>query len=74
MEKRYVTLGQCHAHSIGGKTFDKDSIAVVEGNRETVFELFGPKFCFEYTEEEWAKQVDKGILDYFPRGCIKVNF
>ena len=66
--KTYVTFGQDHTHRVNGKTFDKDCVAVVDGNREKVFELFGPKFCFEYPEEHW----DEKKMKYFPRGYIEV--
>ena len=67
--KTYVTFGQEHLHRIGGKIFDRDCVAVVEGDRERVFELFGPKFCFEYQENTW----DEGKMKYFPRGYIEVE-
>ena len=72
--KTYITFGQEHIHSINGKTFDKDCVAVIysgsaaEG-RDLAFEYFGPKFCFEYSEEYWNDEQMK----YFPRGYIKVN-
>lgn len=66
--KSYVTFGQNHRHEIGGVVFDKDCVAVVEGDRATVFEIFGPKFCFEYSE------MGNSLPDmkYFPRGMIEV--
>ena len=72
--KTYVTFGQEHVHSCNGKTFDKDCVAVIEGpnafvNREKAFALFGPKFCFEYSEDKW----DDRSLKYFPRGLINVE-
>ena len=66
--KTYVTFGQEHVHRINGKTFDKDCVAVLEGDRNTVFQLFGQKFCFEYPEDQWD---DKKIVHY-PRGYIEV--
>ena len=66
--KTYVTFGQNHTHSVNGKTLDKDCVAVVSGDREKVFALFGPKFCFEYPEGSW----DEGMLKYFPRGYVEV--
>lgn len=66
--KTYVTFGQIHRHEINGKIFDKDCVAVVDGNRDEVFRLFGPKFCFEYPEEHW----DDSKMKYFPRGYIEV--
>lgn len=66
--KTYVTFGQEHVHRVNGKTLDKDCVAVVNGNREKVFELFGQKFCFEYPEDLW----DKEKMKYFPRGYVEV--
>ena len=67
----YVTFGQVHVHSINGKTFDKDCVAVIaseshkEGRRKA-FEYFGDKFCFEYFD-----QIPN--LKYFPRGLLNVE-
>ena len=63
-----------HTHSVNGKTLDKDTIAVIksesaEAGREKAFELFGPKFCFEYPEDRW----DDSKIDYFPKGYVEVN-
>ena len=67
----YVTFGQEHVHSINGKTFDKNCVAVIESDdavsgRAKAFELFGPKFCFEYYN-------DMPDMSYFPRGLVEVN-
>ncbi len=72
--KTYVTFGQEHAHSINGKTFDKDCVAVIEADgpadgRRKAFEYFGPKFSFEYFEDEW----DESKMAYYPRGYIPVE-
>ena len=66
----YVTFGQAHTHSINGKTFDKDCVAVIESEsakagRNDAFDLFGGKFCFEYFNK-------RPNMEYFPRGLIKV--
>jgi len=66
--KTFVTFGQGHTHRVNGKTFDCDCIAVVDGDRTKVFEIFGPKFCFEYPEENW----DESKMKFFPRGYIEV--
>jgi hypothetical protein len=70
--KTYITFGQDHVHHVNGRVFDKDCVAVIEAatsaaGRAKAFELFGPKFCFEYFETEW-----KGTeqMKYFPRGYI----
>ena len=67
-KKTYVTFGQGHVHHINGKTFDGDCVAVVNGDRAKVFELFGSKFCFEFTEERW----DHKQMKFFPRGYIEI--
>jgi hypothetical protein len=71
--KTYVTFGQVHVHSVNGKTFDKDTVAVIESEspekgREIAFETFGDKFCFEYPEAHW-----EGKMEYFPKGYVNVN-
>ena len=66
--KTYVTFGQDHIHRIDGKILDKDCVALIDGDREKVFELFNGKFCFEYSEDEF----DFGIMKYFSRGIIEV--
>ena len=71
--KTYITFGQAHVHSINGKTFDKDCVAVIESvsseqGRERAFEIFGPKFCMEYFDKEFKDE----DLKYYPRGLIAV--
>lgn len=66
--KTYVTFGYDHFHKINGKIFDKGCVALIEGDREKVFEIFGRKFCFEYPEDQW----DPRMLFYFPRGVIEL--
>ena len=66
----YVTFGQAHTHRVNGKTFDCNSVAVIESDtweegRAKAFELFGRQFCFEYFNE-------KPDMSFFPRGLIKV--
>ena len=67
---RYVTFGQDHRHEIGGVVFDSNCVAKVDGDRAKVFEIFGPKFCMEYTEEVFTKSVA-----HWPylRGIIEVT-
>ena len=69
--KIYVTFGQVHTHSVNGKTFDKDCVAVIhapthEEGREVAFELFDNKFCTTHDNEESVN------LEYYPRGLIEV--
>ena len=72
--KMYVTFGQVHTHSVNGKTFDKDCVAVVECDDvsqgyKLISEYFGTTYCFSYTE----KNFNFDTLQYFPRGVIGVN-
>lgn len=73
--KTYVTFGFDHVHSVNGRTFDKDCVAVIKSNsaaegREKAFEIFGKQFCFEYPEDYF----DFSSLDrYYPRGLIEIN-
>jgi hypothetical protein len=68
--KTYVTFGQDHLHRINGNILDKDCVAIVDGDRDKVFELFGSKFCFEYPEDQWD---DAKMMMYFPRGYITLQ-
>ncbi len=72
--KTYVTFGSDHTHSVAGKTLDKDCVAVInssnaEEGRKLAFDMFGSKFCFEYSEDYF----DFDSMKYFPRGLIEVN-
>lgn len=72
--KTYVTFGQGHKHTINGVTFDANCVAVIESEnaqtgRALAFELFGPKFCFEYPEDYF----DFDSMKYFRRGFINAN-
>lgn len=73
--KVYVTFGQVHIHRVNGKVFDKDCVAVVEGEdyaeaRQKVLNYFGVKFSFDYPEQHW---VEEDQLKWFPRGYIEVE-
>ena len=75
MNKTYVTFGQRHKHTIDGKIFDKDCVAVInsdspEQGRELVFAYFGTKFSMEYPEEQFDFS---SLGKYYPRGLIEVN-
>jgi hypothetical protein len=76
MAKTYVTFGQVHRHEIAGEVFDKDCVAVLVhpddvNGRDLAFDLFGRKFCFEYSEDEFLRSVR---MDYFPRGLISILY
>ena len=73
--KTYVTFGQTHAHSVNGKTFDKDCVAVIDcedeaSGRETAFDTFGDKFFTSYPDDRWD---ESKMLPYYPRGYIELN-
>lgn len=74
MGTTYITFGQDHMHRVHGKTFDCDCVATIQAEtqsagRERAFELFGPRFCFEYFNE----QFDLSTMHFFPRGLIAVE-
>lgn len=70
--KLYVTFGSVHNHIIDGVYFNHNCVAEIEckdyyDGRRIAFEVFGPKFCTTYTEEEIQDS-----LHYYPKGIIKV--
>ena len=72
--KTYVTFGQVHVHSVNGKTFDKDCVAVIEcesqkEGRDKAVNYFNNVFFTTYFEDDW----DEKALSYFPRGYINVE-
>ena len=73
MMKNYVTFGQGHVHSVNGKTFDKDCVAVYEtvddekAGRAMAFELFGDKF-----HRHLVKEPGDEFMSFFPRGFLHV--
>ncbi len=71
-KKYYITFGQIHTHSINGITFDKDIVAEItadtyEEARKKAFELFGNKFAFIRQTNDLET-----LLQWFPRGIIKI--
>lgn len=70
MEKKwYFTFGQNHAHSYGGRTYDKDCVVEIEAAnmgeaRDKMWDAFDAK---------WASQYDEiPDMHYFPRGIFKL--
>ena len=68
--KIYITFGQVHAHSVNGRTFDKDCVAVIKCSdhnygRALAFKYFGDRFCTSYDTLP--------NMSYYPRGLIAVN-
>ena len=73
--KTYVTFGQDHVHSINGKTFDKDCVAVIEAptaaeGRQRAMEAFNGVFCFSYPEDRWEEHQQ---MVYFRRGYLELE-
>jgi len=72
--KIIITFGYGHVHEIDGKIFDKDIVAIVEGEtysecRQKAFDTFGPKFCTDYNI---TKLEDENFMRYFPKGAIEL--
>lgn len=66
----YISFGQIHVHSIGGKTFDKDCLALIKAKNRgeahhIAMEAFEAKFHNVYT--------DLKDLHYFKRGVITLD-
>lgn len=71
--KIYITFGQIHTHSINGKTFDRNCVALIEAEDHNA----GRKIAFEHFSDKWHQSLeDKDITDefmsYFPRGLINI--
>lgn len=69
--KFYFTFGQDHAHSVDGKTFDKDSVVAIEAEtedkaRDIMFNTFGAKWSFGYGPTPPK-------MELFPRGIINLQ-
>lgn len=66
MIRRWFTFGQADAHSVDGKTFDKDVVVEIEAvdPRAIMVELFGHKWSKEYETPP--------DLRFFPRGVVKL--
>ncbi len=65
----YITFGQVHTHSVSGKTFDKDTIAVIEADsiqsgHDTAMRVFDKKFH--------RALGDKPDMSYFPKGLVQL--
>lgn len=67
----YFSFGQTHVHSVNGRTFDKDDIVKITHlqPRQRMMGLFGPKWAFEYTEEEFAR-IDPR---HYPKGVTELQ-
>jgi hypothetical protein len=70
MVNTYVTFGQVHVHSINGKTFDKDCVALIKADnsgrgRDRAMEIFKGSFFTTYSP-------NPPDMEWFPRGIIEV--
>lgn len=68
MKYQYFSFGQDHRHVIAGTVFDANCLVKIQnddgGARKKMFELFGPKWCAQYTELP--------DMTFFPRGVIEL--
>ncbi len=67
-QKYYFTFGQNHTHRHNDLTLDCDSVVTITATdqgaaRGKMFDLFGAKWSFCYTEERFEPK-------YFPRGVV----
>ncbi len=75
MSKFIITFGQIHVHSIAGKTFDKNCVAVIGAEdyikaRAIAMDIFKGVFCQCIPEKKFDAD---GDIKYFPRGKMEVN-
>ncbi len=69
MKKFYISFGQTHVHSRGGRTYDRNCIAQIEAeNHRKAHDLAMLIFdgVFHNVYDELPN------MEYFPRGIIKV--
>lgn len=67
MPTKYFTFGQTHEHILNGIVYDKDVVVQITHHspRDVMFENFGMKWGFEYS--------DKPDMKLFPRGIILLD-
>lgn len=75
MPYTYVTFGQAHTHVVNGKLLNRDCVARIPctgatDGRRLAFAVFGPKFCFEYHEDEFDATQQ---MMYFPDGVVDLT-
>lgn len=66
MKTAYFTFGQSHAHSVNGKTFDKDCVVKIThpDPRAVMVEHFSDKWAMQYDAEP--------DMSYYPRGVMEL--
>lgn len=74
LKKTYITFGGNHRHVINGVVFDGNCVALIESDsyergRELAFEIFGPKWSFEYPEPNYDFD---HMAQFFHRGVVKL--
>jgi len=78
--KMFVTFGTAHRHKVKNERTGKDvvldsnCIGVIHADsyqkgRQIAFEIFGPKFCTSYFEDEFNEEE----YTWATRGLIEVN-
>ena len=72
MNKYYITFGQVHVHSVNGKTFDKDCLAEIEAGSKEEAHTFAMEIFKGIFHQCYPESMLEEIIDYFPRGVIKV--
>lgn len=66
MATYYFTFGQAHAHAVGGFTYDKDVVVVIEAEdegkaRKIMSDAFGLKWAFCYRELPDMRLFPRGL-------------
>ena len=67
MRTSYFALGRNHTHRHNGTTLDRDIVLKItsEDPRDTMVELFGLVWSFQYD--------DQPDMKYFPRGIYEID-
>lgn len=62
---RFFSFGQNHAHEINERIVDRNTIIKItaENPRDVMFDFFGDKWSFEYTEETFTPRFWKEIYE-----------
>ena len=73
MRPFWITLGQIHAHVIGAKTIDHNTVIEIEAEdtaeaTRKAYELFGSRFANVYITKPDMKYYPRGIF-IFKGGC-----
>ena len=70
MPQYYVSFGQNHAHAIGGFTYDKDVIGIIEAESSSE----AHRFAMEMFEGKFGTLYQAcPDMSFFPRGTHKIN-